>query len=280
MCGSNSQQTDAQAQEAAFSQQMMQENAKVFGQQQTILTSLNQGFQAIVANGPGQQGYSPAELNSLDTTATEDVASNMTNAKKALGEGQAAEGGGDTFIPSGVKGEQDEELAAAGATADAATKSQVLQSGFQQGNANYNQAVAGEETVASDLNPVGYSNSTTAANVSSADEANAIAASASSPFTAVMGALGGLAGAAATAYTGKPPCWIAAEIFGGWNEPRTELVRTWLVRDVSGTRLGGPIFRAYVRFGERAAGMVRRFRPVRWFFTGVFHLALRQARRS
>lgn len=200
MCGSNSEQTDAQKQEAEFSQQMMQENATVYGEQQSILSTLNSGFQKIVAQGPSQEGFDEGELDSLETTGKEDVAANMTAASRALGQGQASQGGGDTFIPSGVKMAEQERLQAAGATADSSTQQGILQADYNQGNQNYNNAVAGEETVAADENPVGYSNATTSSNVASADEANAIAASADSPFTAVMGSLGSLAGSAASIY--------------------------------------------------------------------------------
>lgn len=203
MCGSNEEQTDAQAQEADFSRQMMAENATVYGKQQGILDSLNQGFQKIVAQGPSQEGFSAGEKTNLDTMGTESVAANMSKASKSLGEGQAAQGGGDTFIPSGVKDQQREELAEAGATADSAAHAKVLSDDYATGRDNYNAAVGGEETVAADLNPVAYSGATTSANSASADEANAIATAANSPFTAVMGALGGVAGAATTGFLTK-----------------------------------------------------------------------------
>lgn len=196
MCGDNSQQTEIQQQQAEFSQQMMQENAQVYGKQQGILDSLNSGFQAIIANGPSQKGFSDQQLTNLDTQSTEATAADMTKASQALGNGQAAQGGGDTFIPSGVKTQEQEQLAAAGATSDSSTKSQILQADYAQGNTNYNNAVAGSETVAADLNPVGYSDAATASSTAAANEANAIATSANSPFTAVMGALGGVTGAA------------------------------------------------------------------------------------
>lgn len=204
MCGSNSAQTEAQQQEAEFSQQMMQENAAVYSKQQGILDTLNAGFQKIVQAGPSQNGFSDAETTNLKTGATEDVARNETNASKALGQGQAAEGGGDIFVPSGVKNQQQEEIVNTGATTDSQLKQQIDLANYNQGQSNYTNAVAGEETVAADLNPVGYSGATTAANTSAADEANAIALSANSPFTAVMGALGGIGGAATSAILKKP----------------------------------------------------------------------------
>jgi hypothetical protein len=196
MCGSNSAQSDAQAQEAAFSRQMMAENAAVYAKQQGILDTLNAGFQKIISAGPSQTGFSDAEDTNLKTQATEDVAANETNASRALGQKQAADGGGDTFVPSGVKQQQQEQIINTGASTDSTLKSQIDLANYNAGTANYDQAVSGEENVAAQLNPVGYSDATTNANNASASEANAIAASANSPFTAVMGALGAVGGAA------------------------------------------------------------------------------------
>lgn len=202
MCGSTSSQDANYQQQADFAKQMMTENSTVFGQQQSILSGLNSGFQKIVAAGPSQTGFSADQKNNLDTQVTESVAGNNAKAAKALGENQAAMGGGDTFIPSGVKEQQSEQLAETALATDSSLHSQVLQADYAQGNTNYNDAVAGELGVASQLNPVGFSGATTSANSSAGNEANAIAASANSPFTAVMGALGGIAGTAAGAYTG------------------------------------------------------------------------------
>jgi hypothetical protein len=279
MCGDTSQQDATYQQQQEFSQQMMNENTAVFGEQQSILTNLNNGFQQIIANGPSQTGYSADQLNTLETSATENVAANMTNASKALGEGQAAQGGGDTFIPSGVSQQQDEQLAATGATTDATLRNQILTSDYTQGNTNYNNAVNGALGVAQQLNPTSYAGEVNTANSGQASEANAISASAMSPFTAVMGALGGVAGAAATYLKPVPaaPCWIAAEIFGGWYEPRTVLVREWLVGDFSRSAIGAVVLKLYMRFGERIAAGIRKHVSLRRIFTPIFNLALRKA---
>jgi hypothetical protein len=279
MCGDTSSQDQNYQEQADFAKQMITENSTVFGEQQSILTGLNAGFSKIIAAGPSQTGFSADQKNNLDTQVTESVAGNNAKAAKALGNNQAAMGGGDTFIPSGVKAQQNEQLAATALSTDSSLHSQVLQADYAQGNTNYNNAVTGEEGVANMLNPVGYSGATTSADTGAANEANAIAASASAPFTAVMGALGGVAGAAATAYTGKP-CWIAAEIFGGWEEPRTVTVREWLLDEFAHTAIGAQILNLYMRHGERTAEAIRRHRPLRWIFTAVCNLALRQARKS
>jgi hypothetical protein len=72
-------------------------------------------------------------------------------------------------------------------------------------------------------------------------------------------------------------CWVAAEIFGGWYEPRTVLVRTWLHEEFSQHRFGRIVVALYMRFGERAAGAIRRYPFLRRVFLPVFNAALRKA---
>jgi hypothetical protein len=86
-------------------------------------------------------------------------------------------------------------------------------------------------------------------------------------------------GAAGTAAGGllSKGCWIAAEIFGGWTEPRTVLVREWLNEEVPKTRLGRFIVGMYMRFGERIAARIRVSNPLRAFFTPLFEEALCRA---
>lgn len=79
---------------------------------------------------------------------------------------------------------------------------------------------------------------------------------------------------------GRPSCcWVAAELFGGWWEPRTVLVRDWLTGPFSDNWLGGRIMRVYGRHGENLAALVRRRKIARWFFWPIFGTALWFARR-
>jgi hypothetical protein len=72
-------------------------------------------------------------------------------------------------------------------------------------------------------------------------------------------------------------CWVAAEIFGGWSEPRTVLVRTWLHGDFSRHRFGRIVVALYMRFGERTAKAIHQHPSLRWVFLPVFNVALRRA---
>lgn len=130
-------------------------------------------------------------------------------------------------------------------------------------------------------------NSATANNNTAAGTNTSLYSTASTPVPTalgtVLGTVGTLAGAGASAYAtsqGKPGCWVAAEIFGGWHEPRTELVREWLFEDFSRLGIGRVICDLYMRHGERVAESIRAHRWLRWIFTKVCNAALEQAARS
>jgi hypothetical protein len=72
-------------------------------------------------------------------------------------------------------------------------------------------------------------------------------------------------------------CWVAAELYGGWNEPRTVAVRRWLHGDFSNTAIGRFIVRLYIRHGERVAKHIQTDRVSRWALRKVFDAALRRA---
>jgi hypothetical protein len=73
------------------------------------------------------------------------------------------------------------------------------------------------------------------------------------------------------------PCWVAAEAFGGWYDPRTVKVRQWVFGPLAETWLGGKIARFYLRYGERAAALMRKSPAVRWVLTKVCEYALAKA---
>lgn len=91
--------------------------------------------------------------------------------------------------------------------------------------------------------------------------------------------LGNMAANIGKAASGFPSlgCWIAAELYGGWDDPRTELVRAWLWTKFSKSRIGSAVMALYMRFGERVAAMIRNNGPLRAFFSVLFNQALKKA---
>ena len=72
-------------------------------------------------------------------------------------------------------------------------------------------------------------------------------------------------------------CHIASEIFGGWHEPRTVLVREWLNFEYAKTFPGNVVMAVYRAIGRQAAWLVRRCKPLKWALTPLFNKALARA---
>jgi hypothetical protein len=73
-------------------------------------------------------------------------------------------------------------------------------------------------------------------------------------------------------------CWIAAALYGGWDDPRTIDVRRWLNTEFVKQPIGRMVMKLYLRFGERIAEAVKRSAVVRAILRPLFDLALRKAR--
>lgn len=75
-------------------------------------------------------------------------------------------------------------------------------------------------------------------------------------------------------------CWIAAELFNGWNDRRTAMVRYWLQNFYAKTFIGGAFCRLYLRYGQKAAAQVRAHRSARAAVTPLFAWFLSQAQEA
>jgi len=73
-------------------------------------------------------------------------------------------------------------------------------------------------------------------------------------------------------------CWVAAELYGGWNEPRAVAVRTWMFHVLHKKWWGWPLVELYVRVGERLANGIRKYPILRRVFLPIFNQALKAAR--
>lgn len=72
-------------------------------------------------------------------------------------------------------------------------------------------------------------------------------------------------------------CWIAAELYGGWEDRRVILLRLWLMQVFSRRWYGPMLLSAYVRGGECAARAIRTRKWMRRFFQWWFDGLLAQA---
>lgn len=99
------------------------------------------------------------------------------------------------------------------------------------------------------------------------------------PWATAAGSLASLGTAGAGYMPKSPGCWIAAEVFGGWDDPRTHEVRAFMFSPKRGTFVR-KVAALYLEYGERLAAAIRGSSAVRAFFTPLVYLALRCARRA
>jgi hypothetical protein len=198
MCGSTAGQTASAQAATALSTQMAGQATAVFGASSAIFNSLNAAFSPIVAAGPSQQGFSAQEASNLNSEAITQTGTEYKNEKEALGNAQAAQGGGNTALPSGTTTAANEQLAANAGNQTASELSQITQANYAQGNANYKAAVAGEEALP-DVYSTANSAGTTATGASqnTGVQENNVAQANNSWMTLVSGALGDVSTVAA-----------------------------------------------------------------------------------
>ena len=280
--GATATQQQLQNEEANFYQTMTQDYNTTFGENQAIKQTLTSSLSPIVAAGPNQMGFNTAELNSLNSTALQGTGQGYASASQALKEQQAATGGGNSYLPSGVQSQQQAGLASAAANQESNQLLNIQQAGYTQGYNQYENAVGQLGGVASSDSATNYSNSANSSAGAANSEANAVQQANQQMWNNISGVFSGAMGAAGTALSGyyKGNCWIAAEIFGGWKNPRTILVRKWLRTDFEQHWYGRLFNRWYSANGRKTAKRIQSNRPLRWIFRKLFEYFLAQATKA
>lgn len=194
--GASSSENSINASQQAFQNTLQNDYSQQFANQSSILSSLNNSLSPTVAAGPNQFGYSNGETNALNSSAIQNSAQAYQTAQQGLQNQQAAQGGGNMQLPSGVAAQNDASLAASGANNESNALLGIQNAGYQQGNANYNNAVSALGGVASAYNPTGYASATTSAGSAAMNGASTIQQqnAAASPWGTIGGILGGVAG--------------------------------------------------------------------------------------
>ena len=204
MSGASSAQEQLQTEQMNFYQTLTNEYQTTFGENQSILKSLTASFSPILQAGINQKGFSDAELTALNSQAVTGTGQAYKQAQTAVGDKLAAEGGGNTYIPSGAKTQVQEELASSAAQNIGNQELGIQENDYATGRQNYLEAAGILGGVASQYNPTGYAGAATNAGSAAETTANQINQENNSWVNAVVGGVTGLAGAAATAYAGKP----------------------------------------------------------------------------
>jgi len=202
--GASDAQNNLAASQTAFYDTLQKDYAQQFAGQNAILSSLNTSLQPIISAGPNQYGFSQGETNTLNSQAIQGTAQQFNAAKKQLQNQQAAAGGGNQYLPSGVNAQQNEQLAAAGANQTSSELLGIQQAGYQQGASQYQSAIGQEEAAAGLYNPTSYADSANTAGSSAGSELNTIQQenAAASPWATIGGILGGAGSALAGGLTG------------------------------------------------------------------------------
>lgn len=197
MCGATQGQKDVGAAQTGLLNQLTTQAKSVFGASSSVFQSLVNTFTPTVQAGPNQQGFSPAELAARQSAAITQTGQAYKNAKAAVGNQEAAFGGGNTALPSGTNTQSDIQLAEAGANQTSSELNQIQQENYATGRENYQNAVTGLARAPDVFNPAtGAGGTAIGAGTAAANTQNQIASQNNSWVSAVGGILGSVAGAA------------------------------------------------------------------------------------
>ena len=212
MCGPSQAQQNLENQEASFSATLQQDYAQTFAANQEILSTLNSVLQPIVQAGPNQQGFSAQENSALNSQAINSTAQGYQQTAGALGRQENAAGGGTSFLPSGVNAQINAGVASAAQNTLSNEELGITEANYATGRQNWQNALAGEESVAAGQNPLGYAGATTNSNTAAFNEATQINQESNQEFSDI---LGGIVSVAAAPFTGGASLIGLAGLGGG-----------------------------------------------------------------
>lgn len=198
MSGPSSAQQQLSEEQAQFYQQGIQEASTTFSEQQGLIAQMKAVYDPILAAGPNQTGFSTAEENNLNAQAVEGTATNYAAGARAVGERQAAEGGGSTAAPTGAQEEMQQEVASRAAQQESSEESQIQQADYAAGHQNFQEATGALATVSGELNPTAYMNAATNAGSAAETTMNQMNEEENSWVAPVLGAVGAIGGGMAT----------------------------------------------------------------------------------
>jgi hypothetical protein len=200
MSGPTAAQTNLQTAQANFYTQGTQQATQTYGEDQSLLNQMTDIYSPILAKGPNQQGFTAGETENLNAQAVEGTAQNYAGAAKAIGNQEAAQGGGTNPLPSGAQEEQKANIAVSSAQEQSTQEQQIQQASYQQGYNEWQNAGQGMDAVSGQLNPTGYSSTATSAGNAAGTTASAIAQEDNSWVNAAIGAAGAVGAGAMTGF--------------------------------------------------------------------------------
>ena len=197
-CGPSSQQKQVFQEQNSAYQQAMQQAQQIFGNSSQIFQQLTSAFSPIVAAGPGQEGYTPAEKANLESQAITTTGQQYKNASQAAGERiSAAGGGGNALLPSGTTAAVQGNIATQGAAQTANQLADIRTQSANLGRQNWLSAAGILSGAPGVFNPSTSATSAgTGAGETAGTTANQITQANQSWMNLVAPILGGIAGVA------------------------------------------------------------------------------------
>jgi hypothetical protein len=196
MCGPTGQEKQIADQQQAYSTVVQNNYKTLFGEQQGVMSNLNNIFTPIAEAGPSQTGFSGGELAALNTQALDTTGANYANAARSLG-GQLAgrsTAAGETGPTMALKS----QLASASAGQLSNEQLGITQADYAQGNQNWRAATGGLQALNTSYQSGEAGQSGTEANKSAFGEADEIAQQQAQADQAIAGGITSLAGSALT----------------------------------------------------------------------------------
>lgn len=271
LCKGDSVAKEEEQQTATFDQSLMQIFQSQYATQSSQLNFLSSQLEPAISEGG--QGYTPQQLASMRTSATDTNSQEYQAAQQALqNQTSQASGGSKLTGVAGANVEADAALANQEAIQQSSSQNQITQANANLQQTNYWNSVNALNGVAAQENPLGYAGASSNAGGTVAGLGNTVTnANQSQLLGALGGIVGGVATGAGTAIGGPGGagsigalfCWVAAS-FWGWNDFRTCTVRGWI-----GASAPAWFRNFYIKYGERIAAT-----PLRWLLRPLFEIIL------
>ena len=189
-CGPSHQETVDAANTEQISQQLSQAFNQNFASQTGVLSKLNSVLTPIASAGPGQQGMTPQELASRNSSAINATAGANRQAQQAAANFGAGEGGGGSSgLTSGIQKQIQGSIASQQASNLANTENNIQDENFAIGRDNFNRSVSGLQMLAGQYNPNAYGNSAVGADSSAFEQADKIQSEKNQEQAEIAGAI-------------------------------------------------------------------------------------------
>jgi hypothetical protein len=198
LCGATPGQQQLASQQTSAYTTLTNQASSQFGQASGVFNDLVSTFAPIVAAGPNQQGFSPAEVSAMNSQAITNTGQAYRNAKAAVGNAESSfNGGNDSQTSGGATVGENLSLAENAGNQTASELNNITQQNYATGRQNYFSAASGLANAPSVFGTANQAGSVaTGAGEAAEKSTNDVASQNNSWVGAVTGALGNVAGIA------------------------------------------------------------------------------------